>query len=109
MQLELEEDSFKIPLDIKIEALIGFVLGIFGTVLSHFSGMRDISFTAQFAGKTFEHFHQRRNFRNVQKTRTFVFNSFLNDTKRKFPSVEEVMRNNQALKSLIAYTPVVAK
>ena len=80
MQLELEEDSFKIPLDIKIETIVGFVLGIFGTVISQFAGLKDISFTSQFAGKTFEHFHQRRNFRNIQRTRSFVFNSFLVDT-----------------------------
>ena len=57
MQLELEEDSFKIPLDIKLETFVGLFLGIVGTVLSHFSNLKDISFTAQFAGKTFEHFH----------------------------------------------------
>ncbi len=65
VQLELEEDSFKIPMDIKVETLVGFVLGIVGTVLGYFSDLKDISFTAQFSGKTFEHFHQRRNFRNV--------------------------------------------
>lgn len=73
VQLELEEDSFKMPLDVKIEAILGFVLGIVGTVISYFSGMKDIAFTAQMAGKTFEHWHARRSFKNVQKTRTFVF------------------------------------
>ncbi len=57
MQLELEEDSFKIPLDIKLEILVGFILGIVGTVFSHLSVLKDISFATQFAGKTFEHFH----------------------------------------------------
>jgi len=80
VQLELDEDSFRIPLDIKLETFVGLLLGIVGTVLSHFSVLKDISFTAQFAGKTFEHFHQRRHFRNVQRTRTFVFNSFVSDT-----------------------------
>ena len=43
MQLELEEESFSMPTDVIVETLIGFALGIFGTVLSHLSGLKDIS------------------------------------------------------------------
>ena len=65
MQLELEEDQFKMPRDVIIETLVGFTLAIFATVLSYFSGLKDISFSAQFAGKTFEHYHSKRILRNV--------------------------------------------
>ena len=56
--LELELESFKIPLDIKIEVLFSFIIGIFVTDLSHIYGMRheDIFFAAQYAGRKFEHY-----------------------------------------------------
>jgi hypothetical protein len=65
VQLELEEDQFSMPSDVIVETLIGFSLAIFATVLSYFSGMKDISFSAQFVGKTFEHYHSKRILRNV--------------------------------------------
>ena len=46
VQLELEEDQFSMPSDVIVETLIGFSLAIFATVLSYFSGMKDISFSA---------------------------------------------------------------
>ena len=90
------------PLDVIVETLIGFSLAIFATVLSYFSGMKDITFSAQFVGKTFEHYHSKRILRNVQKTRAFVFNSFLQKDGNKFPKVEDAIKNNAALKALLA-------
>ena len=102
VQLELEEDQFKMPLDVILETLVGFALAIFATVLNYFSGMKDITYSAQFAGKTFEHFHTKRILRNLQKTRAFVFNSFLQKDGAKFPKVEDAAKNNSALKNLLA-------
>ncbi len=87
------------PKDVIVETLVGFTLAIFATVLSYFSGLKDISFSAQFAGKTFEHYHSKRILRNVQRTRGFVFNSFLS---KNIPKVDEVTKNNPALRTLIA-------
>ena len=46
MQLELEQDTFSMPVDVLVETLIGFALGIIGTVLSYFANMKDISVSA---------------------------------------------------------------
>ena len=54
VQLELEEDQFSMPLDVKVETLVGFALGIIGTVIGYLGGLKDISVRAQFAGKTYE-------------------------------------------------------
>ena len=89
-------------MDVIIETIVGFTLAIFATVLGSFSGLKDITYTAQFAGKTFEHFHSKRILRNVQKTRAFVFNSFLQKDASKFPKVEDAVKNNSALKNLLA-------
>ena len=102
MQLELEEDQFAMPLDVILETQVGFTLAIFATVLNYFAGMKDMTFSAQFAGKTFEHYHSKRILRNVQKTRAFVFNSFLQKDTNKFPKVEEAIKNNEALKALLS-------
>jgi hypothetical protein len=90
------------PLDVVVEALVGFALGIIGTVVGYLAGLKDISVRAQFAGKTFEQTNSRRGFRNVQKTRTFVFNSFLTQSASKgLPSVEEALKINPALKAYV--------
>lgn len=89
-------------MDVIIETVVGFALAIFATVLGSFAGLKDITYTAQFAGKTFEHFHSKRILRNVQKTRAFVFNSFLQKDANKFPKVEDALKNNSALKNLLA-------
>jgi len=91
------------PVDVILETLVGFALAIFATVLSYFSGLKDITYAAQFAGKTFEHFHSKRILRNVQKTRAFVFNSFLQkENGAKYPKVEDAIKNNPALKNLLS-------
>eukprot|EP00347_Sterkiella_histriomuscorum_P017126 403350565 len=106
VQLELDEDTFKMPLDVKVETLIGFVLTIIGSVCLYISKMRDISFSSQFANKTLEHTHTRKIFRNVQKTRGFIFSSLLKgqDPKQSqlfIPTLQEAMDRNPNLKTLL--------
>ena len=103
VQLELEEDSFSLPLDVMIEAMVGFVLGIFGTVAGYFAKLKDISVPAQFENKTTENVHARRALRNVQKTRSFVFNSFIAQSNKNtgYLSVKDAIKINPAIEVLI--------
>eukprot|EP00347_Sterkiella_histriomuscorum_P006236 403353546 len=80
------------PLDVKVETLIGFVLTIIGSVCLYISKMRDISFSSQFANKTLEHTHTRKIFRNGQdpkQSQLFI------------PTLQEAMDRNPNLKTLL--------
>ena len=90
------------PIDVTVEVMAGFALAIIGTVFAYMAKMKDISYGAQYAGKTFEHFHSKKTLRNVQKTRSFVFNTLLSRKDSAFMSVEEAVKLNPALKSLLS-------
>ncbi len=60
MLLELEEDTFAMPLDVNlniylfqviVETMIGFLLSIFGTVLYYTGRLKNISASSQFINK----------------------------------------------------------
>jgi hypothetical protein len=74
VQLELEEDSFSLPADVVVETLVGFAVGIVGTVIGYLGKLRGIGVPTQYEGTTVESVHSRRALKNVQKTRSFVFN-----------------------------------
>jgi len=119
VQLELDEDTFKMPLDVRtMHKQIGDGRDNSGLCHRHcrhcfpLSGENEEHIVpvaickqvslALLSGRTFENVHAKKLFRNVQKSRGFLFNQAGKLGSKDLPSLDEAMQKFPGLKALIS-------
>ena len=88
------DSAVKPPLDIKVEAILGAIFGLLGSVLMFSSQLNNISMIHSFQGKTLDQVNSTKGFRNIRKTRGQVF-------AKNLPSAVEALNKNSQLKKLV--------
>ena len=97
---ELMED-LELPLDIKVEAFLGMILGIFSAIIKYSLNFGNIRLETVLAekNKTYEfsnNINRAYTTRNLQRTRGGAIFS------KKFPSAQSILNKNKELNNLVA-------
>lgn len=90
------------PLDVKVEVILGLALCIFGAMAIFTTDLLVISGLYYYENKTSAQFHQKRNFRTVRNTRGNLFkNATTAPGALRIPSVDDVLQRSPHIQKLV--------